>query len=365
MGGLIKLVIFSFVLATLIYPGLEKLYLYRQTNMLEDLVMAPLGFLGENQTILSNDDKFTRYGTKYKELDLLPNQDLFIGIKNEFSFHERWVNLTEERRRVYIERFNTLRNIHQKISNGYYSLIAYGPFSDELDLVYLYYSLRSIEDPSKSGLSNIDDYCRIILPSTEHKCMLCKDTTRVFFKENETCSYVMQDIITYYIDNFYKACRLSELTANIQFRESMAANGFLILDKCENGGKLLVNYSDKAFRFDDFINLFYLVLTIFTIANLRYSKGLITLILIGLVVLLYVPLDIFNDRYISDYSLNETSYAYAKSIFSDPKFPPKIKALEVTHDASYFLPAEVGELEQKDLVIAGRYGNNDLIRKQA
>ena len=88
MKNLYWFIIFSFVLAMLIYPGFDKLYFYRQTNILEDLVMAPLAFLGENQTILSNDDKFTRYKTKYNGLDLLRERDLFIGIDlQQFTIH--------------------------------------------------------------------------------------------------------------------------------------------------------------------------------------------------------------------------------------------------------------------------------------
>src|SRR3989338_2277977 len=107
---LIKVIVVSLVLATLIYPGFERLYLYKQNNELEDLVMAPLEFLGKDQIILSNNDKFTRYGTNYKELDLLRERDLFIGIKNEFLFHEKWVNLSEERNRVFEERLTILKN---------------------------------------------------------------------------------------------------------------------------------------------------------------------------------------------------------------------------------------------------------------
>ena len=72
--------------------------------------MAPLTFLGEEQVILSNDDKFSRYNTKYQSLDLVRGNDLFIGIKNEFLPHGRWVNIDEERDRINRERWSDLIN---------------------------------------------------------------------------------------------------------------------------------------------------------------------------------------------------------------------------------------------------------------
>src|SRR3989344_43769 len=207
---LIKVIVVSLVLATLIYPGFERLYLYKQTNELEDLVMAPLEFLGKDQIILSNNDKYTRYGTNYKELDLLRERDLFIGIKNEFLFHEKWVNLSEERNRIKRERWDDLINLRTKLSNNEYSVIIYGPATVELDL----YSLIRGE--------NLDNHCEIFLLSEEHKCTLCKYTTRIFFRENEICDNIMSDILDYYADNFYRICRFDELAANFKIRGTMA-----------------------------------------------------------------------------------------------------------------------------------------------
>lgn len=361
MGGndnLIKVVVFSLVLATLLYPGLEKLYLYRQTYILEDLVMAPLSFLGKDQTILANDDKFTRYETKYKNLDFVRGDNLFIGIKNEFKFHERWINLTEEKQRVFNERIYILYDLYQKISNNYYSSVIYGPFSDESDLVRLYYALQMTEDPSKSGLSNLDNYCELFLPTTEHRCTLCKGLIRVFFRENETCNYFMPKILDYYSKNFYKICSLNELTANIQVRETMAGNGFFILDKCKNGGTLLSDYNNKDFRLNDYLNIFYLSLLVATLVLFKFKRKLSVYGLLLLIILL-LPLNILNNNFVSDYALNETSYAYTnKSLLDDQRFPQNIKAQEILHDASYYAPAEIGELEQKDLIDAGRYNNN-------
>mgnify|MGYP001614446213 CR=1 FL=1 len=173
-SDLVKYIVFSLALAMLIYPGFEKLYLYKQTYELEDLVMDPLGFLGENQTSLSNDDKFTRYGTKYSSLDLLPNRDLFIGIKNEFKFHERWENLTLERDRGLEERIGMINDYYEKIKNGTYTSIIYGPNTHELDIYFLIYKLQVYlpVNSKERAYNDLDNYCEIFLPSTEHKCTL-------------------------------------------------------------------------------------------------------------------------------------------------------------------------------------------------
>ena len=300
MGKIFKVVVFSLALAVLIYPGFEKLYLYRQTNILEDLVMAPLDFLGEGQTILSNDDKFTRYGTKYEGLDLVRGQDLSIGIKNEFKFHERWVNLNEERSRVALERIDMLDNFHRKLSSGEYSLIIYGPGTPKLDLYHL------VKDSSKF----VDDYCEIFLLSTEHKCLLCSDVIRVFFKYNQTCNSIIPQIIEDYTNNFYKICRADELIANTRLKMFLMLNGFFIKEKC-SGGRLLTDYNDKEFRLNDFLNLLYLLLVIIGLFFLKFKIKLMAIIFVVTIILLFLPLNIFNNNFISKDYANESAYAYS------------------------------------------------------
>ncbi len=358
MGALIKLIVFSLLLSALIYPGLEKLYLYRQTIKLEDLVMAPLGFLGENQTILANDDKFTRYGTKYSSLDTLPNRDLFIGIKNEFKFHERWVNISEERDRIDKGRWNDLVNLRTKLFNNEYSMVIYGPATDELDLYYIIREATFIHSIVSEAGSNLDNYCEIFLPSAEHRCALCKYAVRVFFRENETCDNVMQDVLDYYATNFYKVCRADELTANFKVRVILAVNGFFISDECNGGGTLLTDYDDKGFRIDDLLNILYLFLLVATLVLFRFKRRLIIYIL-GILILLWLPLSIFNDNFVSEYSLNESSYTYAnKSILDDRYLPQNLKELETIRDASYNKPAVINELSPKNFFPIGRYLNN-------
>lgn len=304
MGGndnLIKVVIFSLVLAALLYPGLEKLYLYRQTYILEDLVMGPLAFLGENQTILSNNDKFTRYGTNYKSLDLVRGNDLSIGIKQEFKFHERWINLTQERNRVTQDRIDLLSDFHRGLSNEEYSLIIYGPGTPKLDLYHL------VKDSSKF----VDNYCEIFLLSTEHKCLLCSDVIRVFFKYNQTCNSLIPQVIKYYTNNFYKICRADELIANTRLKTFLMLNGFFMKERCSGGGRLLIDYNSKSFRINDLLNLLYLSLVIIGSFFLKFKMKLMAIIFVVIIILLFLPLNIFNDSYISKQYVNESAYAYS------------------------------------------------------
>ncbi len=342
MAGLIKIAIFSLLLSILLYPGFEKLYLYRQTIKLEDLTMAPLSFLGENRTILSNDDKFTRYGTKYKELDLLPNRDLFIGIKNEFLFHNRWVNLTEEKNRVFEERLSMVGDYYEKIKNGSYSLIVYGPATNELDIYYLIYKLEVIlpkiyGDSKNYGYFDLDNYCEIFLPSAEDKCTLCKDIVRIFIKENKTCDSLAWKTADYYSKNFHKICKLNELTANTKLKVNMLGNGFFIPDKCQNGGKLLTNYNDKAFRIDDVISVLYLATAILMLVYFRKNTKLCGYIFLTLLIL-FLPLNLFNESYVSEYYTNESAYAYFEMAM-----PPELKASEVTYSAQFDKPASIAK----------------------
>lgn len=342
MGDYIKVIVFSLVLATLFYPGLEKLYLYRQTYILEDLVMAPLGFLGENQTILSNDDKFTRYGTNYKELDLLPNRDLFVGIKNEFKFHEKWVNLSVERDRIIEERTATINNYYEKIKNGTYPFIVYGPNTHELDIYFLIYKLQ-VYLPANSkerGYDDLDNYCEIFLPSTEHRCTLsCKNVLRVFFKDNGACGKIMSGIINYYSDNFYEICRRDEFSANVLLRRVMGTNSFFIQDKCKNGGKLLSDYNSKAFRTNSIVNLLYIFLIIFAFKVFK-SKPKLSLYIFLILLILFMPVRMFNDNHISKEYANESKYAY--SVFNLPK---QLVDLEKSYDAQRMEKANIYKIE--------------------
>lgn len=347
INRLVMAVLFSLILATLLYPGLEKLYLYKQTNILEDLVMGPLAFLGENQTILSNDDKFARYNTKYKSLDLLPNRDYFIGIKNEFNFHERWANLNEERERIKTERWSSLKDFRKKVAENTYAMFAYGPDTVESDLYYILTTQSKV----------VDNYCEIFLPSTEHRCILCKYVIRTFFRENETCSSIVQEVLDYYANNFYKICRIDELTANFQVRGVIGYNGFYLSDRCENGGTLLTDYNDKDFRMDDFLNILYSSLLIATVILFKFKRRLIIYVL-GILIILWLPLGVFNDNFVSDTYLNESSYIYAHKSLLDSKNLPQSLESETIHDADYYAPAIIYEISQKDFFPIGRYTND-------
>ena len=346
--SVLKIVVFSLILSLLLYPGLEKLYLYKQTNELEDLVMAPLGFLAEDQTILSNDDKFTRYGTKYKSLDLLPNRDLFIGIKNEFLFHEKWVNISEEKNRVNVERWLSLAKFRKNIAENAHSLLVYGPDTTELDLYYV------IKNESKV----VDNYCSIILPTTEHKCTLCKYAIRTFFRENESCNYLMQKMLDYYGDNFYKICRADEITANFQVRTIIAQNGFYAPEKCSNGGTLLMDYNDKNIRLNYLLNILYFSLLVAVVILFKFKRRQI-LYSLGILMILLLPLSIFNNNFVSDYALNESSYIYTqKSILDNENLTQDLKKHKTIHDASYQQPAVIYGLSQKNFFPVGRYLND-------
>ncbi len=313
MKNLYRFIIFSLVLAMLIYPGLEKLYLYKQTIVLEDLVMTPIGFLGENQTIISNNDKFTRYGTKYKELDLLPNRDLFIGIKNEFLFHEKWVNLTEERERVFEERLTILKNyFYKKFYEGYYSMVVYGPSSKELDI---YQVLQLSQDLIRRGLNNnkasdVDKYCRIVLPSNEHRCLNCDSGIRIFLKEIEICNEAISRINNYYGNNFVRICKSDEYFADIIVKAYLSQNGFSINANCKEGGRLLMNYNDKNIRLNDLLNVLYLSIIFLIIINLKRKKHLIVLLLCLLAIFAsFIYLYKFNDGYVANiYYQNASSF---------------------------------------------------------
>ncbi len=352
MGGLIKIAIFSLILSILLYPGLEKLYLYRQTNILEDLVMAPLSFLGENQTILSNDDKFTRYGTVYKSLDLARGSDLFIGIKNEFKFHEIWVNLTSERDRVFEEKLDIDKEKIAKLRNGKYSMIVYGPFTQESDIYYWIYGLKQLAKESEKDSIVLDNYCELFLPSTEHKCILCKDINRVFFRDNQTCSSLTSNVIKHYKNNFYKICGFDELYANTRLKMILLANGFFIRDKCENGGRLLTYYNDKTINFNYLIQFIYLSLIITTFLLLRNKRRFMIFILI--LVLSSLPfLYTFDKVYTSDYYRNESAYAYFKF---NQDLPKEFKVFEKSFSAKEKKTASIGTLQNK--LNFTRYGGN-------
>ncbi len=345
----IKIFILSLVLATLIYPGFEKLYLYKQTVNLEDLVMAPLGFLGENKTILSNDDKFTRYGTKYKSLDLLRGRDLFIGIKSEFKFHEKWANLEEERSRVFLERWKQLDNIYRQLKNGEYSLIVYGPLESTLDIFWLMqfnqiYRERILD---KENYENLDDYCELFLLSTAHGCNECQDQIRIFLKENKSCEKIIPKIGDYYSKNFYKICKLDEITANVGLRTMLLGDNLLVNANCKEGGRLLMRYNDKTFRFIDFLSILSLsiLILIFNKYSLKNKKGL-SLALLVLTILIFLSLINSNYKYFINYGVNETEYAdpniyqFYNSFSAEDYFPSSKKPINISRADMYNLQFE-------------------------
>lgn len=301
MVDLVKTIFLSLLLSALVYPGIERLYLYKQTNYLEDLVMAPLGFLGENQTILVNSDKFTRYGTSYKSLDLLMTRDVYIGIKNEFLPHAKWVNLSEERERVFKEKLISFYSTYKKLKNKEYSLVLFGPETYELDL-------RNIITEANSN-PLLDDYCEIFLPSAEHKCTDCKSLVRVFFRNESDCINSIPSIIKYYEDNFYKVCRLDQNVANGYIKTAMGGVAYYLKDKCSGGGKLLIKFNDKKFRIDDFLNILYISLLVSSLFYLHIKKYKKAFIIISIILLLFLPLINFDESYNPDYYKNETMRA--------------------------------------------------------
>ena len=340
-SNVFKVLIFSLALAVLIYPGFEKLYLYRQTNILEDLVMAPLDFLGEGQTILSNDDKFTRYGTKYEGLDLVRGSDLFIGIKNEFLPHTKWINLSEERDRVFKEKQMQLGDFNAKLSDGEYSLVVYGPNTFESDIFQLIYSLKNMKNGIRTIL--LDDYCEIFLPSAEHKCVACKDTIRAFFKDKEVCNKFLPEVVNHYTNAFFKICRYDEFVANIKLKSRLAENGFFIKDKCSGGGRLLSTYTNKLFTLTNLLNLAYLSLILTALFFLKFKHGKIFIIIFLVIFLLYFPLNIFNSNYITTSYINESNYTYATV-----NIPAQLLRLEELKPAQTENPAKLGAIGTAD-----------------
>ncbi len=328
ISNIIKIALFSLVLAILIYPGLEKLYLYKQTIKLEDLVMAPLGFLGENQTILSNDDKFTRYGTKYEELDLLPNRDLFIGIKNEFKFHERWVNLSKERNRVFNERLNQLKDVGNKIKNKEYSLVVYGPYTNELDLYYLA-TLNTTNKNENKEVLPLDSYCEVFLTSTEHRCTDCKSLIRVFFRENESCDKITRSIVDHYKKKFYKICQLEGAVSNYALKAALTANGFFIIDKCEEGGRVIAGYESKTFRIYNLLSILYISIIILIFILVNYRSKLFYFLLIIMIIFI-VPLHLYNKAHPPGYYVDGTYYR-----FLEVALPPELEELEESRSVNY------------------------------
>ncbi len=309
----LKVVVLSLVLATLIYPGFTKLYFYREAIKFEDLVMGPLAFLGENQTILSNDDKFTRYGTKYNSLYLVRGSDLSIGIKNEFLFHEKWMNLTTERKRVFEERLIMLRNdFYKKLYEGHYSAIVYGPHIT-LDISQI---VQLSQDIVKQGLnsnegSDIDNYCRIVLPTAEHRCLICESGIRVFLKEAKICKDAISQVNDYYRNNFFRACKSDEYFADIVLKGYLSQNGFSINANCKEGGRLLSNYNEKALRLSDLLNILYLSIVFLMIINLKRKKHLIAILC--LLAIFAFSVYQFNDRYIANiYYQNASSFVDAQ-----------------------------------------------------
>ena len=275
--------------------------------------MAPLAFLGENQTILSNDDKFTRYKTKYNGLDLLRERDLFIGIKNEFKFHDKWVNISEERERVFEERLTILKNnFYKKLYEGTYSMIVYGPSSKESDI---YQILQLSQDLIRRGLNNneasdVDRYCRIVLPSNEHRCLTCDSGLRIFLKETKICNEVIARINDHYSNNFVRICKSDEYFADIIVKAYLSQNGFSMNANCKEGGRLLINYNEKAIRLNDLLNILYLSIIFLIIINLKRKKNLVVLLLCLLVIFAsFVYLYKFNDRYVANiYYQNASSF---------------------------------------------------------
>ena len=315
---IIKIILFSLVLAMLIYPGFDKLYFYSQRNELEDLSLGPFEFLGENQTILSNYDRFSRYNTKYKDLDILLNRDLFIGIKNEFLQHAKYVNLEQERSRVFLERWNQLNDTYNKLSRGEYSLIVYGPLESTLDLFWLV-QFNQLYQETDSNKVDIDDYCLLSLHSTEHGCNECNEQIRIFFKDNKTCEKTLPYISDYYSNNFHKICKLDEITAN-SLRTMLIIDKLFVNATCKDGGRLLIRYNNKIFRPIDILNIIYLsALFLFAFARKRKTRLLITLVvLIILALFLYLA----NENYVKMIPVDETLYdPYTYQIYQSVSTP--------------------------------------------
>lgn len=339
MKFLIKCILLSLILAGLVYPGFEKLYLYAQKNKLDDVILGPFSFLGENQTILSNYDRFTRYGISYKELSLLGNRDLSIGIKSEFLSHGKWVNIEKERARVSLDRLVQLKNNIKRLANGEYSMIAYGPDETSLDLFWLVQFNQFFREnsPDKIKYINLDDYCEVYLPSTEHSCNECKNELRVFFKENETCNKFVPKIRDYYNKNLYKICRTDQVTANVNLRVMLLTNGLFVNATCKEGGKLLIRYNNKSFGYIPLINVIYLsaILSALLLFAEGKKKKISFILMMSILVLSFIIVDELNYGYFKNYYVNETAYidptffnAY-QSIKTEDYFPDNTNAIKL------------------------------------
>ncbi len=270
MKDYLKIMVLSLVLALLVYPGFDKLYLYREAIQFEDLVMAPLGFLGKDQTILSDLDRFSRYNTEYKSLELLNGNNLAIGIKNEFKFHERWVNLTKERERVYNERLQEINKTYTSLLNNTYSMVVYGPPVTSGDLAYLV-QRAGWGDP---GYVENQGLCALILFSPEQKCNDCQFMLAVDL-DKESCEKSIGKLNKYYNDNFDKFCQFDKSLTNDYFRKYLAIEGFRnyitvggkTSAECKGGGSLLEDYTDRYFRLRHFLNIIYLSVILFLLLN--------------------------------------------------------------------------------------------------
>lgn len=271
-----KTMLFSLVLSTLLYPGLDKFYLYREAIKFEDLVMAPLEFLGENQVILSDLDRFSRYNTKYKSLELLRGNNLAIGIKNEFNFHEKWGNLTKERERVYKERRQDISESYANLLNKTYSMMLFGPPVTSGDLSFLI-GEAGLGNP---GYAEKQGFCTLILFSAEQKCNDCQFMLAVIL-DKEHCEKSIDKLNRYYNDNFDKFCQFDKSLTNDYFRNQLAIEGFrnyLTIDgktsaECKGGGSLLGEYVNKSFRLRSLLNLVYLSVIIFLLLNFNKIKN--------------------------------------------------------------------------------------------
>ena len=251
----VKVLIFSLALAVLIYPNFQKLYLYRETIKFEDFVMAPLGFLAEDQVILSDSDRFSRYNTNYKSLELLRGNNLLIGIKNEFLFHEKWVNISAERERVYDERLQAINESYKKLLNGTYSLIVVGPAVSSGDLKYL--TERAHLNNTSSAKEH--GYCTLIWFTAEQKCNSCQFLLGILMN-NETCNqFIRKDTFTPYVmEKFGEFCKLDKILIENYYHILSDVHGIASV-KCEEGNTLLLdNYVKKTFQFTDFLRIIYL-----------------------------------------------------------------------------------------------------------
>ena len=274
--NLLRFITFSLLISVLIYSGLDKLYLYRETIKFEDITMAPFGFLGENQAILSDLDRFSRYNTNYKSLELLNGNNLAIGIKNEFNFHEKWVNLTAEKERVYNERLQDINKSYLNLLNNTYSMILFGPPVTSGDLSFLT-SLTGLGNPEYAETRG---FCTLILFTAEQKCNDCQFMIATIL-DKESCEKSISRLNEYYNDNFGKFCKFDRSLTNDYFGKYLTIEGFrhyLTIDgktsaECKEGGSLLRDYTDNYFRLRDLIKLVFIsVIISITIALTSLAK---------------------------------------------------------------------------------------------